>query len=114
MPEPTLGINDPSKRIKNSLVSIITISGVIANGAVTTGWAIVTGVSCDNTVSHASTIPANSRPVLYNKKMRKKAESMGIPAWLQNCLVLEQLVSKWRRLGVSLAHRGHAVVSFVS
>jgi hypothetical protein len=45
MPEPTLGINDPSKRIKNSLVSIITISGGIANGAVTKGWVIVTLVS---------------------------------------------------------------------
>jgi hypothetical protein len=97
-----------------SLVSIITISGVIANGAVTTGWAILTLVSSDRTLSHASTKPANSRPVRYNKNIRKNAESMGTPAWLQNCLVQEQLVSKWRSVGASLAHKGQADVSLVS
>ena len=97
-----------------SLVSIITKSGVIASGSVTTGWAILTLVSSDKTLSHASTKSASSRPVRYNKNMRKNAESMGTPAWLQSCRVHEQFVSKWRSVGASLAHKGQADVSLES
>jgi hypothetical protein len=98
---------DPSKRIINSLVSKITISGDIVKGKVKVGFARETLSSDDNTSSHPSTKAANSRPVRYNKNNLKNSTSIGTPYLLQRALVLEQFVNKCRSVGGPLAHKGH-------
>jgi hypothetical protein len=79
IPEPTSGMYEPSKQIKNSLVSRITRSGDMVKGKVIVGCARETRSSDDNTASHPSTKAANSRPVRYNKNNRKNSTSMGTP-----------------------------------
>jgi hypothetical protein len=49
--------------------------------------------------------------VRCNKKIRKNAESMGTPTRLQRDRVAEQAVSKCKRLGAPLAHKGQEVLS---
>ena len=95
-------------------MSSITRSGAITKGVVTTGLAMVARVRDDKIPSHLSINVANSRPVRYNKKIRRNAESMGTPAWLQTNLVAEQSVSKWRSEGTPLAHKGQDNESLVS
>ena len=46
---------------------------------ITVGFAKVTRESDEKTLSHASIKATSSRPVRYNKKIRKKAESIGMP-----------------------------------
>jgi hypothetical protein len=75
------------------------------------GLAIETLVIDANTSSHPSIKATNSRPVHYNKNILKKSGSMGTLKRLQSVLVLEQFVNKCRRLGASLAHKGHKAVS---
>jgi hypothetical protein len=92
---------------------MITISGAIARGEVTVGLAKDTLLSYANTASHPSTKASNSRPVRYNKKMRRNSGSMGTPYRLQRALVLEHFVNKCRSVGAPRAHRGHDSVSEV-
>ena len=93
---------------------MITISGAIGKDDRTKGLAKFTLVSEAKTSSHASMIATNSRPVRYNRKIRKNSESMGTPKRLQRALVPEQSVNKWRSVGGALAHKGHNILSGVA
>ena len=70
------------------------MSGAMGKDERTTGLAKVTLVSEVKTSSHASIIATNSRPVRYNRKIRKNSESIGTPKRLQRALVPEQLVNR--------------------
>ena len=79
------------------------------------GW-VITGVAREallsdvKIASQPSIKVANSEPLRCNKNIRKNAESMGTPTLLQRERVAEQAVSKCRRLGAPLAHKGQEVV----
>ena len=75
-------------------MSIITRSGSIGRDESTGGLVKSTLVSELKISSHASIKATNSRPVRYNRKIRKNSESIGIPNRLQRVLVLEQSVNK--------------------
>jgi hypothetical protein len=66
---------------------------------ITVGFAKVTRESDEKTSSHASIKATSSRPVRYNKKIRKKAESIGMPKRLQRALVPEQFVNRCKSVG---------------
>jgi hypothetical protein len=83
----------------------------MAKGCVIIGVAKEALLSDINIASQPSTKVANSEPLRYNKKIRKNAESMGTPTRLHRDRVAEQAVSKCRRLGVPLAHKGQEVLS---
>lgn len=92
----------------------MTRSGAMVSGKVIAGvvkQALLREVKIS---SHPSIKRANSAPVRYNKNIRKNAESMGTPIWLQRDLVAEQAVSKCNRLGAPLAHKGQEVFSAVA
>ena len=83
----------------------------MAKGCVIIGVAKEALLSDVNIASQPSTKVANSEPLRYNKKIRKNAESMGTPTRLHRDRVAEQAVSKCRRLGAPLAHKGQEVLS---
>ena len=83
----------------------------MAKGCVITGVAREALLSDVNIASQPSTNVATSEPVRCNKKIRKNAESMGTPTRLQRDRVAEQAVSKCKRLGAPLAHKGQEVLS---
>ena len=77
------------------------------------GW-LITGVAREALLSDvriASHPSIKVEPLRCNKNIRKNAESMGTPTLLQRERVAEQAVSKCRRLGAPLAHKGQEVVS---
>ena len=73
---------------------MITRSGSIGKEEITKGLAKVTLLSEANAASHPSIKSTNSRPVRYNRKIRKNSESIGTPKRLQSALVLEQSVNR--------------------